>query len=297
MKPEFAVMFWVAIVLIAFSPSAIVAKNQDAKESAKVLTRSDHSVDENNGANLDDSKVSTVGFPKLIFQHVIPGPKVIAKPIADPAQPMIVRIVDTYSHGTDFRYDIEYKGLDAGRYDLADFLEREDGSQSPIPAITVEVKSLLGPGQVLPYELPPVKSGFRSFYLPAILLGAAVWLGGLLMILFYGRGKDKRPSQHKQQLTVADRMRPLIDAAMAGELDAQEQAELERVLSAFWSKKLRLNHLAATDLREKLRSHPEASVMLTQIDAWLHRPATDPQNQVDVNEILKPYQSMNYEEV
>ncbi len=228
---------------------------------------------------------------------MIPGSKVVAKPIANKAQPMIVRIVDTYSHGSDFRYDIEYKGLDAGQYNLADFLEREDGSQSPIPAINVQVTTLLGPGQVLPYELPPVRSGYRSFYLPAILLGGAVWLGGLLLILFYGRGKNKRPSQHTQQLTVADRLRPLIDAAIAGDLNAQQQAELERVLSAFWSKKLRLNHLPATDLREKLRRHPEASVMLSQIDAWLHRPATDPQNQVDINEILKPYQLMNYEDV
>lgn len=243
------------------------------------------------------SHVSTVGFPQLIYQQVIPGSRVIAKPINDRSQAVVVRIIDTYPHGSDFRYDLEFRGLEKGRYDLADYLERADGSSEPIPPMQVRVDSLLGPGQVEPYVLPPVTSRFRSFYLPALLLGGAVWLVGLLTILFYGRGKNKRPSREQQQLTVADRMRPLVDAAIAGELGAQEQAELERVLSAFWSKKLRLNHLGASELREQLRNHPEASVMLNQLDSWLHRPSTDSLDQVDVNEILKPYQAMNYEEV
>lgn len=240
---------------------------------------------------------STVGFPQLIYQHVIPGPKVVAKPIADRRQAIVIRIVDTYAHGSDFRYDIEYRGLEPGKYNLADYLEREDKSGQPIPTIDVEVATLLGPGQVEPYMLPPVKSRFASFYLPALIVGSTVWLIGLLLILFYGRGKTKSATIQQKQLTVADRIRPLIDAAIAGELETQQKAELERVLSAFWSKKLRLGHLDADDLREQLRGHPEASVMLNQIDLWLHRPESDAETPVDVNAILKPYQSMNYEEV
>ena len=239
---------------------------------------------------------STVGFPKLIFQHVIRGSKVVAKPITDPAQAMIIRIVETYPHGSDFRYDIEYKGLEPGKYNLADYLKRETGEEA-IPAIPVTIKSLLGPGQIKPGDPPTVSSEFRSYYLPMLLVAAAGWLGGLLMILFYGRGKTKRPESHQVKVTVADRMRPLIDAAVAGKLNSKEQAELERVLSSFWSKKLRLGHLPADQLRERLRNHPEASVMLNQIDSWLHRPATDQSNQVDVGKILEPYQSVNYEEI
>ena len=295
MKPGYAMFQWFVIALMAFAPAASFGLCQQSSQTSGAKESIDGSVEP--WVASEDEMVSTVGYPKLIFQHVIPGPKVIAKPIVDRAQAMVVRIVDTYPHGSDFRYDIEYKGLEPGQFNLAEFLQREDGSEAPIPAVNVEVKSLLGPGQVMPYELPPVESRYRSFYLPAILIGGTLWLAGLLMILFYGRGKHKRPSRQEQQLTVADRMRPLIDAAIAGELDTQEQAELERVLAAFWSKKLRLNHLSAANLREKLRSHPEASVMLTQIDTWLHRPASDSNDQVDVNEILKPYQAMNYEEV
>ncbi len=241
----------------------------------------------------NDERTTTVGFPKLIFQHKITGPKVVAKPIADRDQAVIVRIVETYPHGSDFRYDIEYKGLEPGKFDIANYLQREEGTTEPIPPIEVEVFPMLAAEEVLPYNLPHVKSRYLSYYLPLMLVIGAAWLAGLLIILFYGLGKKQSPSGEKKQLTVADRLRPLIDAAVAGELTSQQQAELERVLSGFWSKKLRLNHLSADELRQQLRQHEEASRMLNQIDSWLHRPASDPLNTVDVNELLKPYQTIS----
>lgn len=244
-----------------------------------------------------DQFESTIGFPKLIFQKVIEGPKLIAKPIRDKGQAVIVRIVDTYSHGEHFRYDIEYTGLEPGDYNIADFLAREDGSDAPIDAINVKVNSILGPGQVVPYELPPKRSRYGSYYLPIMLALGAAWVAGLLMILFYGRGKKRRPSAEEEKATVADRLKPLLDAAEAGELNSQQQAELERVLSSFWSKKLRLEHLSADQLREQLRNHNEASVLLDQIDTWIHKPGGHGSSQVDVNQILEPYRTMNYEEV
>lgn len=240
---------------------------------------------------------STVGFPKLIFQHVIRGPKVVAKPISDRAQPVIIRIVETYSHGSDFRYDIEYKALEPGSFNIADYLTREDGSEVEIPEIKVSVRPILAADEVLPYDLPKNKSGYRSYYLPTLLVFGIVWVAGLLMILFYGRGKYKQPSSIQKTLTVADRMRPLVDAAIAGELTSRQQAELERVLTGFWSKKLRLNHLSADEIRQRLREHDEASLLLNQIDAWLHRPKDDPENAVDVNELLEPYQTIDHDSI
>ena len=88
-------------------------------------------------------------------------------------------------------------------------------------------------------------------------------------------------------------MRPLVDAAIAGNLTPAQQAELERILSEFWSTKLNLGHLPADQLRSTLREHPEATEMLEQIDFWLHRPAGEATQPVDVNALLKPYQDQN----
>jgi hypothetical protein len=135
-----------------------------------------------------------------------------------------------------------------------------------------------------------------------LLVGAGFWLLGLLMILFYGRGKTKRPVEEAKNITVADRLKPLVEAAMAGNIESEQQAELERVLSSFWGKKLRLNHLPATELRTKLRQHPEAGKLLEQIDDWLHKPNSNESNSngtvtVDVANLLKPYQSTDMEDV
>lgn len=309
MKPGKQHFVLIALILVLVSGNAWIPGVSQANSYVvlQVTTREQAnpaeqtSVDKLNADNrmlTDDgaageSLTSTVGFPKLIFQHKITGTKVVAKPITDRTQPVIVRIVETYPHGSDFRYDIEYKGLEPGTFDVAEYLERDDGSIQPIPSIEVKVFPILAKNEVQPYKLPQSRSRFRSYYLPLLLVLGAVWLVGLLMILFYGRGKTKQPSREQKQLTVADRMRPLIDAAIAGQLTPQQQAELERVLSGFWSKKLRLNHLSADELRQKLREHEEASLMLNQIDSWLHRPATDPTNAIDVNELLKPYQAIS----
>jgi hypothetical protein len=308
-KPEKQHFVLIALILVLVSGSAWISGSSQAMANSGCQSGTleqgnladQASVDQLKAENrklIDDdaageSLTSTVGFPKLLFQHKIAGTKVVAKPITGRTQPVIVRIVDTYPHGSDFRYDIEYKGLEPGTFDVAEYLERDDGSSQPIPSIEVQVFPILAKNEVLPYNLPRSRSQFRSYYLPLLLVVGAVWLAGLLMILFYGRGKTKHPSREQKQLTVADRMRPLIDAAIAGQLTTQQQAELERVLSGFWSKKLRLNHLSADELRQKLREHEEASLMLNQIDSWLHRPATDPTNAIDVNELLKPYQAIN----
>ncbi|MFK7767282.1 MAG: hypothetical protein AB8B55_08680 [Mariniblastus sp.] len=297
-----AFLFFAPVETKANTLSPPRGATHDAAQTADEKASHNKNSNDNKVDQASDEKASnqqahrtTIGFPRLIYQHVIAGSKVVAKPITDD-EPIVLRIVETYPHGSNFRYDIEYKGLDPGTYNLANFLTREIGEE-PIPAIPVVIESLLGPGQVKPTDPLNVTSEFRSYYLPVLLVAAAGWLGGLLMILFYGRGKKLRPETHQAKITVADRMRPLIDAAVAGELSSKEQAELERVLSSFWSKKLRLGHLPADQLREHLRSHPDASVLLNQIDNWLHRPSTDPTNQVDISKILEPYQSVNYEEI
>ena len=254
-------------------------------------------------AGKSDPYISTVGLNARISQIVIAGSEIEARPIVNRDQPVVVRIVETFPHGTDFRYDLEFYGLEPGEFNLSDYLRRKDQSDTKeIEPIYIQIDSLLGPGQVEPTELEVKPSRFSSFYLPVLLVGAGFWLLGLLMILFYGRGKTKRPVEEAKNITVADRLKPLVEAAMAGNIESEQQAELERVLSSFWGKKLRLNHLPATELRTKLRQHPEAGKLLEQIDDWLHKPNSNESNSngtvtVDVANLLKPYQSTDMEDV
>ncbi len=76
-------------------------------------------------AHADDAppaSKSTVGMPARIEQRVLPGSELEVRPIDDRRAPIVLRILGVYPHGTAFRYDFVYYGLDPGTYDLKDLL-------------------------------------------------------------------------------------------------------------------------------------------------------------------------------
>ncbi len=185
---------------------------------------------------------STVGMPARLEQVVLPGPELEARPIEDRRAPMVVRIAETYPHGTDFRYDIIYYGLEPGRYDLRDSLRRKDGVPlKDVPPLTVQVDPALPPGQIEPHrpqlESSPRLGGYRWI----AIAGGLAWFAGFLAILLGGRRKRSLAgAAAARPVTLADRLRPLVEAAMAGTLPRGQEAELERLLIGYWRKRLGL---------------------------------------------------------
>src|SRR5947209_3251476 len=99
----------------------------------------------------EDRRAATVGMPARIDQVVLPGPELEVRPAEDRKAPVVLRILSTYPHGTAFRYDFVYYGLEPGTFDLKDYLRRKDGAPvGALPPLRVEVRSVLPPGQVLP---------------------------------------------------------------------------------------------------------------------------------------------------
>ncbi len=304
---RFSIFILLLIVGLAVSVNVSVLNAQlpDATGSNALVPNDDSAIEEESPSSRfsgsDEPFVSTVGLNARISQIVIPGSEIEAKPIVNRDQPVVVRVIETFPHGTDFRYDLEFYGLDSGEFNLSDYLRRKDqASTAEIDKIMIRIDSLLGPGQVEPTELVSKQSRFSSYYLPVLIVGSGLWLLGLLMILFYGRGKTRRPIEETKNVTVADRLRPLVESAMSGTIQSEQQAELERVLSSFWSKKLRLNHLPASELRSKLRQHPEAGKLLDQIDIWLHKPKSNGktangESTIELTKLLEPYQSTEME--
>ena len=239
---------------------------------------------------------STVGMPGRLLEVVLPGSELEVAPRVA-SDPLVLRIVRVSPHGSDFRYDLEFVGLEPGEYDLRSALKRKDGTPLPadgtpgaLPALPVRVKSLLAPGIVKPHA--PEGRALQAFggYRAAMILVGSVWVAGLALILFGWRKRRQAEVAAARPPTLAERLRPLVERALAGELSGPERSRLEGSLIAFWRRKLDLEEERPAALVARLRAHPEAGPLLASLEAWLHMPV--PPRNVDVAALLAPYKDL-----
>lgn len=235
----------------------------------------------------------SVGVPARIDQLVLPGPELEAIPLADRALPIVLRVTEVFPHGDSFRYDLVYYGLEPGEYDLREYLQRQDGSSTAdLPTIPVTIQSILPPGQIEPNRLEsqgsPSLGGYRALL---IALGIA-WSLGVLAFLWKGQQRKARTKiiQPSRPSTLADRLRPLVEQAMAGTLGEGKQAELERLLIGYWRRRLGLEGTDPAEMIAILRRHEEAGPLLESLEDWLHSP--NPQQDVDLQRLLEPYRNL-----
>jgi hypothetical protein len=242
-------------------------------------------------ARADETPTATVGLPGQIHALVLPGSELEAKPVTDRKTPVVLRIIRVWPHGTAHRYDLEYVGLEPGTFNLRDYLVRKDGSSTAdLPAIPVTINSVLPPGQVLPHDLTLQTTPRPGGYILALVAGGVLWLIGLVSILVLFRRRVPHESACARPLTIADRLRPLIDDALAGCGDPVRLAALERTLIAFWVRKLRLQDLEPAEALVELRQHPDAGPLLVQLESWLHKPGSS--ERVAPAGLLEPYRDL-----
>ncbi len=240
----------------------------------------------------------TVGMPAQIDQLVLPGSELEVKPLEDRRSPFVLRIKEAYSHGSAFRYDLVYHALEPGEYDLRNYLRRKDGTAlGELPSIVVKVDPILPPGQFEPSPLGLARSPSLGGYRLLLAIGGSLWCAGLAAILLLGRRKPV-DARHlaTRPVTLADRLKPLVDAAVAGTLSQGRHAELERLLIGYWRKRLALEEASPAEAMTVMRNHPEAGPLIRNLEEWLHRPSAMA-GAVDVASLLRPYQDLASEEV
>lgn len=239
---------------------------------------------------VNETRASPVGLYSQIFDLILPGSALEPKPIQQDTE-IIVRITATRPHGSSFRYDLSYCGLEAGDFNLCNYLQRKDGTTTDgLPTLPVRFDGTLPvdrlrPNQPAPGQLPKV-GGYRTLLITA----GIIW--GLCPLVLLLLNRKKNPQENTDSLqpqTLADRLYPLLQAARDGTLDTTGQAELERSLLGFWRERLDLHCESPATALAKIRKHKDAAMLLEQFERWLHHPS--PQSPVDLNTLLDPYRS------
>lgn len=234
-----------------------------------------------------------VGLPVTLTDLYIPGGEAKARPRPNHEPPIVIRLVAVKPAAGGKRYDLEVYGLEAGTYDLADYLVAADPAtpprfEQPIPLV---VTTGLPPGLPRPAELtvnpPPRIGGYR---LLAWILGI-VWFLGLLALLLLKRRTTAAGAPPPAPPTLAERLHALVTLASEGRLDADQQATLERLILGHWHQRLpELAALPPAEALARLRHHDEAGPLLRQLEQWLHarKPAIDAGQ---IEELLAPYRT------
>jgi hypothetical protein len=213
------------------------------------------------------------------------------KPLDD-RTPLILRVGEIKpAPDGKFHYDFHYIGFEPGAHRLADYLVHPDGSPATeIGDLSVVVRSILPAGHdgALNSYVPqpfPFFGGYRM-----LLAGlAGVWVLGLLAFIWFGRRRKTAVVIDKPvpPPTYAERMRPLVEAAAAGNLSVAGQAELERLMTGYWRDRLSLPEERMADALATLKRHPDAGSLLRALERWLHRPGGV--RAEEIHGLLEPY--------
>ena len=224
----------------------------------------------------------------------IAGPELHAAPFT-PGDAVSVRIADVTPIPGGFRYELRYVAYGPGKHDLSQTLARADGRPlEPRDDLAIEVDTLLPEDQGGElYATAPSKIDLHSGYLTVM---RGLWLlWGLLLVplVWLGRKRRRRAAPPSPAPTIAERLRTLLQQASTEHLSPEQQADLEQLLIAFWSERLKLSGERLSELIEQLRKHPEAGRQWNRVERWLHSRPTTATNGAAARELLHDLDTLN----
>jgi hypothetical protein len=219
------------------------------------------------------------------------GPALEAAPVDDDAA-VVLRIAGVTREGDGAIYELRYIGSLAGRHDLQKLLRRVDGQPlADIDPIIVAISNVLPEDHDGELEDRSVAGVARAWRYRLLLAAAALLWAVPIVWLIVRRITRRRVLPaiilEESPLTLADQLRPLVEAAIDGRLSTLEQARLERMLIAYWRERLDLASCSIDEAVARMRQHPPSAALLGKLEEWLHQRPRG--RMVDVSEILRPY--------
>lgn len=272
-------------VLLLCGASSIASKQEELQSTRSQTRESQH---------LLEKSSSTVGIEAIYILRAGRGDLQAASAVDS----KVVLRISNVSRDQDQQYwlELRYIGMFPGEYDLREYLRLPNGEglsdqdRASLQPAMVDVKSVLPPdhdGKLTEVAQPALP---RVWPYRKLLVSACVaWF--LLPIAWWLVRRRNEIPMTEQPVTIAhslaDRLRPLVTAAMEGRASVQSQAELERLLLTYWRGQLNLVSTSPEENLLQMKRHPEAGKLLGELERWLyHSPGN---NQVDLQRLLAPY--------
>jgi hypothetical protein len=232
-----------------------------------------------------------------VHEFRYPGKPLHVRPQRDVDAPLNVRLQQANDNAA--KYEARFIGAREGRFDLREYLEHADGTPPiDLPLMPVQIVSMLPKDQRSDLfdssvYRPKIMGGYRI----AWILGLLLWLAVpcvLWAIRHWNKPPVEPPKPAEKEKTIAEQLRPLIEAASQRPLSTWEKGRLELLLYHFWRERGALTQENMADSIRKLRTLPEAGELIRAVESWLHSNPED--MQVDrspeaILSILKPYQT------
>ncbi len=236
---------------------------------------------------------ASIGSGLVIEDLEIKGSELAVIPRIDSKVPIILRIVNSEATENGYSYDLHVEGLDEGKYNLADYLKRADGSESAIPKISFEAYSILKDKWTEPRTLEKIKPEKIGGYFTLVLVLIILWIAGLAAIILLKR-KRATVAHVIADPTLGERIYKLLKKSN-NNLTSTQKAELDRMVIGHWLHQFPdLEHRPIADSITFLKSQSDSAPMLLSIEKWLH---SGQEVSVEViDEALSSYQMTKKEE-
>lgn len=222
----------------------------------------------------------------------IAGPRLFAAPFT-PGDALAVRIASAEPTAGGYRYDLRYMAFGPGQHDIGKSLSHADGSPpEPRREFAVSVPALIPEkysGEL--YSTPSSEIDLHTNYTLMMRLAWGMWALLLLPLAWYGHKWRRRTTPQPPAPSIFERLRTLLKQASQADLTAAQQADLEQLLLAYWSRRLNLAEGRLSEMIDQLRQHPEAGPQWNRVERWLHS-RFDPAEGV-AKDLLKDLEKLN----